>query len=43
VKGRLLVERTYEAMWAGIEAVRPGATLDEVGWAVSGHCSRTSC
>jgi len=34
VKGRLLVERTYEAMWAGIEAVRPGATLDEVGWAI---------
>ena len=34
VKGRLLVERTYEAMWAGIDAVRPGATLDEVGWAI---------
>jgi methionyl aminopeptidase len=34
VKGRLLVERTFEAMWAGIDAVRPGATLDEVGWAI---------
>ena len=34
VKGRLLTERTYEAMWAGIHAVRPGATLDEVGWAI---------
>jgi methionyl aminopeptidase len=34
VKGRLLVERTYEAMWAGIRAVRPGATLDDVGWAI---------
>jgi methionyl aminopeptidase len=21
-------------MWAGIDAVRPGATLDEVGWAI---------
>ncbi len=34
VKGRLLTERTYEAMWAGIHTVRPGATLDEVGWAI---------
>jgi methionyl aminopeptidase len=34
VKGRLLVERTYEAMWAGIEAVRPGATLGDVGAAI---------
>jgi methionyl aminopeptidase len=34
VKGRLLTERTFEAMWAGIRAVRPGATLDQVGWAI---------
>lgn len=34
VKGRLLVERTFEAMWAGIDAVRPGVTLDQVGWAI---------
>lgn len=34
VKGRLLVERTYEAMWAGINAVRPGATLGDVGAAI---------
>jgi methionyl aminopeptidase len=31
VKARLLVERTFEAMWAGIRAVRPGVTLGEIG------------
>jgi methionyl aminopeptidase len=34
VKSRLLTERTFEAMWAGINAVRPGATLDQVSWAI---------
>jgi len=34
VKSRLLVDRTYEAMWAGIEAVRPGVPLGEVGRAI---------
>ena len=34
VKARRLIERTFEAMWAGIEAVRPGATLGDVGHAI---------
>jgi len=34
VKGRLLVERTFEAMWAGINLVRPGVTLDDIGGAI---------
>jgi methionyl aminopeptidase len=34
VKARLLLDRTYEAMWAGIEAVRPGVQLGEVGGAI---------
>lgn len=34
VKAAKLVEVTYEAMWAGIEAVRPGATLGDVGHAI---------
>ena len=34
VKGKRLIERTFEAMWAGIDAVRPGVTLDDVGWAI---------
>ena len=34
VKGGRLIEVTYDAMWAGIEAVRPGATLGDVGHAI---------
>ncbi len=34
VKARKLVEVTYEAMMRGIEAVRPGATLGDVGHAI---------
>ncbi len=34
VKARKLVEITYDAMWAGIHAVRPGATLGDVGHAI---------
>ena len=34
VKGRRLVEVTFESMWAGINSVRPGATLGDVGHAI---------
>ncbi len=34
VKARRLIEVTFEAMWAGIRAVRPGATLGDVGYAI---------
>ena len=34
VKARRLVDVTYDAMMAGIEAVRPGATLGDVGHAI---------
>jgi methionyl aminopeptidase len=34
VKARRLIDVTYEAMWAGIRAVRPGATLGDVGHAI---------
>ncbi len=34
VKALKLIEVTYEAMWVGIEAVRPGATLGDVGHAI---------
>ncbi len=34
VKAQKLVEVTFEAMWAGIRAVRPGATLGDVGHAI---------
>lgn len=34
VKAKRLVDVTYDAMMAGIEAVRPGATLGDVGYAI---------
>ncbi|WP_431024286.1 type I methionyl aminopeptidase [Halomonas sp. H5] len=34
---RRLVDKTYEAMWRGIQAVRPGATLGDVGHAIQRH------
>ncbi len=36
----LLVKRTYEAMWNGIRAVRPGATLGAIGFAIESHARR---
>lgn len=34
IKARKLVDVTYECMWAGIEAVKPGNTLGDVGHAI---------
>jgi methionyl aminopeptidase len=34
VKAQKLVDVTFEAMWAGIRAVRPGATLGDIGHAI---------
>ncbi len=34
---RRLVKKTYEAMWKGIKAVRPGATLGDIGHAIQSH------
>ncbi len=35
-----LVQATYEAMWKGIRAVRPGARLGDVGHAIERHARR---
>jgi methionine aminopeptidase, type I (EC 3.4.11.18) len=35
-----LVQTTYEAMWKGIRAVRPGARLGDIGWAIERHAKR---
>lgn len=35
-----LVQVTYEAMWKGIKAVRPGARLGDVGHAIESHARR---
>lgn len=37
---RRLVQTTYEAMWKGINAVRPGARLGDIGWAIERHAKR---
>lgn len=37
---RRLVWTTYEAMWMGIRAVRPGARLGDIGWAIERHARR---
>jgi len=37
---RRLVQVTYEAMWKGIKAVRPGARLGDVGHAIERHARR---
>lgn len=37
---RRLVRTAYEAMWAGIRAVRPGARLGDVGHAIERHAKR---
>ncbi|MGY2462070.1 type I methionyl aminopeptidase [Vreelandella sulfidaeris] len=35
-----LVDKTYEAMWQGIQAVKPGATLGDVGYAIQQHAEQ---
>jgi methionyl aminopeptidase len=37
VKARKLVDVTYEALMRGIAAVRPGATLGDIGWAIQSY------
>ncbi len=37
---RMLVQTAYEAMWKGIGAVRPGAQLGDIGFAIERHAKR---
>jgi len=37
LRAKRLVDATFEAMWRGIEMVRPGATLGDVGHAIQSH------
>ena len=43
VKAQKLIEITFEAMWAGIHVVRPGATLGDVGHAIQTIAERNRC
>ncbi|CAA7616915.1 type I methionyl aminopeptidase [Magnetospirillum sp. UT-4] len=40
VKAKKLVEVTYEALMRGIEVVKPGATLGDIGWAIQDFVER---
>ncbi|WP_439470481.1 type I methionyl aminopeptidase [Brevundimonas sp.] len=37
---RRLVRTTYEALWKGIRAVKPGATLGDIGHAIESHAKK---
>jgi methionyl aminopeptidase len=37
IQARRLVEITYECMWRGIRAVKPGARLGDIGHAIQSH------
>jgi len=37
VKARKLIDVTFEAMWRGINVVRPGATLGDIGHAIQSY------
>ena len=39
-KARLLLDVTYEAMLRGVEAVKPGATLGDIGHAIQGYVEK---
>lgn len=39
-QAKRLVQVTYEAMWKGIKAVRPGARLGDVGHAIEQHAQK---
>ncbi len=38
-----LCELTYEALWKGIEQVRPGATLGDIGFSIQDFVERNHC
>ncbi len=43
IQARRLCEVTYECMWRGIRAVRPGARLGDIGHAIQSHAERQGC
>ena len=40
IKAMKLVETTFEAMWRGIEVVKPGATLGDIGYAIQNFAEK---
>ncbi len=37
---KLLVDKTYEAMWEGIRIVKPGITLGDIGYAIQSYAEK---
>jgi len=37
-----LVKNTYQAMWCGINVVKPGATLGDIGFAIQQHAENSA-
>ncbi len=42
-KAARLIDVTFEAMWRGIKAVRPGATLGDIGHAIQSYAEGERC
>jgi methionyl aminopeptidase len=42
-QGRRIARVAQDAMWAGIRAVRPGASLGDVGHAIEKHAKKNGC
>ncbi|HLS51331.1 MAG TPA: type I methionyl aminopeptidase [Burkholderiaceae bacterium] len=40
ILAKRLVETTYDCMWLGIEQVKPGATLGDIGWAIQQYAEK---
>jgi methionyl aminopeptidase len=43
LKARRLVDLTFECLWKGIEAARPGARVGDIGHAIQSHAERNRC
>jgi len=43
VKAQNLIDVTYECMWRGIKAVKPGATLGDIGHAIQTYAEENRC
>ena len=43
IKAKRLVDVTFEAMWRGIEMVKPGATLGDIGHSIQSYAEERRC
>lgn len=43
VKAKRLIDVTFETMWRGIEQVKPGATLGDIGYAMQSYAESQRC